>query len=181
VPGLGLDPDTGLSLATWLMATTLGVLVFVFVLRRGGAAVLLPSELSALVLDQRRGSGRGGGVATGMGAGPSADDLSRGPTKPFERTAATGSRGLPTRPTVTFSAPAAKGVVRQTVAYRHVRVSAGPDDLRSAEIARLERDDEVEIIGSEGSFLQVRLPDGSVGWVPRVVFLGASAPGSGRG
>ncbi|HET7471770.1 MAG TPA: SH3 domain-containing protein [Candidatus Limnocylindrales bacterium] len=179
LPGLGVDAETGLSIVTWLTASTLGVLLFLVVLRRGSATVLVPSELSALVLDRRRGSGRGGAKVETASVDVSPETVAAGPTKPFERTAATGSRGLPTRPALTFSAPPAKGVVRQTVAYRHVRVSAGPDDLRSAEIARLERDDEVEVIGSEGSYLQVRLPDGAIGWVPRMVFLGASTPGSG--
>ena len=61
------------------------------------------------------------------------------------------------------------------MAYQSVRVSAGPDDLRSAELTRPHRRDEVEVIGEEGGSLQVRLPDGIEGWVPRVVLVGPPA------
>jgi len=179
LPGMDLDPDTALSVTTWLISTTAGVVLFALVLRRGGSVVLLPTELSALVLDRRRGSGRGGRRASAPEPAAPATVALPAPTRPVERTGATGPRGLPTRPAMTFGEPAAKGVVRRTIAYRHVRVSAGPDDLRYQEIARLEREDEVEVLNEEGSYIQVRLPSGAVGWVPRVVFLGAPTGGSG--
>jgi hypothetical protein len=68
------------------------------------------------------------------------------------------------------SAPRA-GVDRRTIGYRLVRLSDGPDDLRSSEIGRLDRGDEVEIIGDVGGFLQVRTPGGLEGWVPRIAIV----------
>jgi hypothetical protein len=50
-------------------------------------------------------------------------------------------------------------------------LSDGPDDLRSSEIGRLDRGDEVEIIGDVGGFLQVRTPSGLEGWVPRIAIV----------
>jgi SH3-like domain-containing protein len=62
-------------------------------------------------------------------------------------------------------------VDRRTIGYRLVRLSDGPDDLRSSEIGRLDRGDEVEIIGDVGGFLQVRTPGGLEGWVPRIAIV----------
>jgi hypothetical protein len=173
---LGVDPDTALSLATWLLTTTLGVLLFIAVLRRS-IPIVLPAELSALVLDDRRGSGRGGARLLrdgALAATPIAPVLAR---PRLERAGPTGGRGLPGRPPSTFNDPPARGVIRRTIAYRYVRISAGPDDLRSAEVGRLDRDDEVEILSEADGFIEIRTPQGVVGWVPRVVFLGRSAPG----
>ena len=64
------------------------------------------------------------------------------------------------------------GVERRTIGYRFVRVSDGPDDLRSREIGRLDRGDEVEVLGEHEGMLQVRTANGLMGWVPRVVIVG---------
>ena len=66
-----------------------------------------------------------------------------------------------------FDKPAAKGVERFTVAYRHVRISEGIDEFRTRELGRLDKGDEVELIDSFEGALQVRTPDGVVGWIPR--------------
>ena len=60
---------------------------------------------------------------------------------------------------------------RKTIGYRFVRVSDGPDDLRSREVGRLDRGDEVEIIAEHEGMLQVRTSNGLMGWVPRVVIV----------
>jgi hypothetical protein len=73
---------------------------------------------------------------------------------------------------VRFDAPAAAGVERRRISYRLVRVSDAPDDIRSSEIGRLDRGDEVEVIGESGGYLQVRTASGLVGWVPRMVIVG---------
>jgi hypothetical protein len=70
-----------------------------------------------------------------------------------------------------FGGPPRKGVERRTIGYRLVRLSDGPDDLRSREVARLDRGDEVEVIGDLGGFLQVRTPSGLEGWVPRFAIV----------
>jgi SH3-like domain-containing protein len=70
-----------------------------------------------------------------------------------------------------FSKPAARGVERRVIGYRRVRVSAGPDDLRTPQVDRIDRGDEVELLGEAEGYLHVRTPNGVEGWVPRVVFL----------
>jgi hypothetical protein len=76
-----------------------------------------------------------------------------------------------------FQKGPAKGVERATIGYHQVRVSSNPDDLRSDELGRLDRGDEVEIVDSFEGFLQIRTPDGIVGWVPRHVIVGAPKQG----
>jgi SH3-like domain-containing protein len=63
-------------------------------------------------------------------------------------------------------------VERRTIGYRLVRVSDAPDDIRSKEVGRVDRGDEVEVIAEHESFLRVRTPDGLEGWIPRVVIVG---------
>jgi SH3-like domain-containing protein len=76
------------------------------------------------------------------------------------------------REPVKFTHAPRKGVVRSTVAYRLVRVTDGPDDHESTEIGRLDRGDEVEVIGDSGGYLKVRAPTGLEGWIPRMVLVG---------
>lgn len=76
------------------------------------------------------------------------------------------------RPPLKFTSKAAKGVQRGKIGYRQVRVSAGPDDVRTAEVGRVDLKDEVELIGEDESFFQVRTPEGVEGWVPRYVIRG---------
>jgi hypothetical protein len=78
-----------------------------------------------------------------------------------------------------FGKAPGKGVERATIGYHKVRISAMPDELRSDELGRLDRGDEVEIVDSFEGFLQVRTPDGIVGWVARHVIVGAPKQGLG--
>jgi hypothetical protein len=71
----------------------------------------------------------------------------------------------------TFAKPPSNGVERATVRSRLVRFNAEPDDLRSAELGRLDRGDEVEIVGSFEGFLNVRVPDGTTGWIHRSALI----------
>ena len=57
-----------------------------------------------------------------------------------------------------FEKGPAKGVERAMVGYHKVRISSKPDELRSEELGRLDRGDEVEIVDSYEGFLQVRRP-----------------------
>lgn len=160
----------------WALTTTFGVLLFALLLKPGGTRIDLPGELSVLVMDRRRGSGHDGSAQRVNGAiamdGVGAEMI--GPTGSFGSSALTGGRFIGVgRPPLRFSAPPASTAERRTVAYRYVRVSAGPDDLRFPELGRLDRRDEVEVIGSEAGYLEVRTPDGIVGWVPRVVLVGS--------
>ena len=72
----------------------------------------------------------------------------------------------------TFAKPPAKGVERFTMGYRRVRISDAADDVSSRELGRLDRGDEVELVGSYEGFLQIRTPDGTVGWIPRHTIVG---------
>jgi hypothetical protein len=155
---------------------------------RGGSGGIVPILLAAvvatfggglLVVARRR--RRGVPVEPAESAAPPPAEPLPDPT-PIELGPLTPIDGalqgdLPARPALRFPRPAKPGTVRGTIAYRHVRVSAGPDDLRFAELARLERRDEVEVIGESAGYLQVRMPDGITGWVPRMVLVTAPAAG----
>jgi MYXO-CTERM domain-containing protein len=76
------------------------------------------------------------------------------------------------RPPSKFASNPGSGIERLTISYRFVRLSDGPDDLRSREISRLDRGDEVEVVAEQDGMLQVRTASGLVGWVPRVTVIG---------
>jgi SH3-like domain-containing protein len=71
-----------------------------------------------------------------------------------------------------FDKPARKGVERAKISYRRVRISSEPDDVRSVELGRLDRGDEVEILESHEGYLRVRTPDDITGWVQRHTVVG---------
>jgi hypothetical protein len=188
-PGLGLsgfalDGIAAPALMAWLGSTTLGVLLFALVFRGRGLAVEMPGELSVLVMRRGRrgrliaqtpnGSSPDDGVL-GPADGPS-DAAPRGGVGPLEFEAARRRIGSTGREARRFAHKAAAGADRRLIAYKSVRVSAGADDLRTAELARLDRGDEVEVIGEDGGSLQIRTPDGVEGWVPRVVLVGPPTP-----
>jgi Bacterial SH3 domain len=72
-----------------------------------------------------------------------------------------------------FEEPPRRGVPRAKVGYRQVRISSEPDAIRSTELGRLDRGDEVEIVDSHEGFLQVRTPDDITGWILRHTIVGA--------
>ena len=63
------------------------------------------------------------------------------PTRPVGR-----ATMLPPVPPRTFDKPPAKDAERAKVGYRRVRISSKPDAVRSRELGRLDRGDEVEIV-----------------------------------
>ena len=73
----------------------------------------------------------------------------------------------------TFAKPPNSGVERAKVGYRRVRISSEPDAVRSVELGRLDRGDEVEILESHEGFLRVRTPDEITGWILRHTVVGA--------
>jgi hypothetical protein len=83
-----------------------------------------------------------------------------------------GEGSVKADPARTFDMPA-KGADRARVGYRQVRVSSKPDAVRSVELGRLDRGDEVEILDSFEGFLQVRTPDDITGWILRHTLVGA--------
>jgi hypothetical protein len=62
-----------------------------------------------------------------------------------------------------------------------VRVGDAPDDVRSEEIGRLDRGDEVELLRTEAGFALVRTPDGLEGWVTEIAVLPADEPAEAEG
>jgi len=85
--------------------------------------------------------------------------------------AATRAAVTETLTTQTFDKPPARGVERATIRSRLVRLSSEADDVRSIEIGRLDRGDEVEIVDSFEGFLYVRRPDGALGWIRRATIV----------
>ena len=81
----------------------------------------------------------------------------------------------PAGPLRAFAKPPRKGVERAKVGYRRVRISSEPDAIRSIELGRLDRGDEVEILDSSEGFLHVRTPDDITGWILRHTIVGAPA------
>jgi hypothetical protein len=86
--------------------------------------------------------------------------------------AAPGGLTSTVREPLRFQAPPRPGVERRTVAYRFIQVADRPDATRSSEICRLDRGDEIEIIGEHEGYLQIRTPTGTEGWVQRMVIVG---------
>jgi hypothetical protein len=164
------------------VTTTFGVLLFAAMFRGRGLAVELPGELSVLVMKRRR-AARGGlrgsndGLPDGgvdhAAAATLVETAPGGASTPTDFDEARRHVGETRRAPRRFARPPAKDADRRVIAYRSVRVSAGPDELRTAELTRLDRRDEVEVIGEEGGSLRIRTPDGVEGWVPRVVLVGA--------
>ena len=95
---------------------------------------------------------------------------SRKTTRKLQPAAAMGAAAAAKR---TFDAPPKRGIARAKVGYRQVRISSEPDAVRSAELGRLDRGDEVEILELHEGFLQIRTPDDITGWILRHTIVGA--------
>jgi hypothetical protein len=168
--GLVRDPAVTSAVLVWFLSCALGVLLFAVVLRRLSPPEPAPEASRVRVPPWRRRPLEAGGA----GGEDVSSTSSREAAVPY---AARGTNQDPAqtvpaaRDPLRFAEPPRKGVVRSTVAYRLVRVSAGPED-ESAEIGRLDKGDEVEVIGDSEGFLKVRTPTGLEGWVPRMVLVG---------
>ena len=163
----GLDVDaSGLiggfasPLVVWLLTTVGGLWFFLFLVRRPHdedepwpGALLLATEPQASVPAQ----------ATVTAPGPAAP-----------RAGTSVGVSAPPRTPQVFSTPSAAGVERVKVGYRRVRLSSKPDAVRSVELGRLERGDEVDILESYEGFLRVQTPDGIAGWIQRHTVVGGS-------
>jgi hypothetical protein len=93
---------------------------------------------------------------------------------PKDALASTSQLG-PTRPSDhvprLFEKPPAKDIERLTIRSRRVRLNGEPDDLRSAELGRLDLGDEIELLDSFEGYVQVRTPDGTIGWIRRTALI----------
>lgn len=156
-----------MPILAWATTTMFGVLVFGWVLRRPlretesplAAALAMVAPTSA---GRRPQAGSGGAVPANLFALPAPTEpaAERPPDRPAGRLTT-----APSRPPLLFDKPPARGVVRRLVTYHLIRLSEGPDDLRSREIGRLDRGDEVEIVSHQDGYIQVRTPTGQVGWI----------------
>jgi hypothetical protein len=151
-------------LVVWLLTTVAGAWFFLFLVRRphgdddAWSAALVPAAEAQ------------GPVAAPRPA-PAPPHIDRGLAASAAPSAAPPA--APREPQV-FAAPTAKGAERVRIGYRRVRVSSKPDAVRSVELGRLERGDEVEILESYEGFLRIQTPDGITGWIQRYTVVGDS-------
>jgi hypothetical protein len=173
-----LSPTSGLKdiavpgpLFAWLITTSLGILLFLVLVRRRGPDEEEPS-LATFVFETLvpvRSP-----IAKLVPAGPAPGQASR----PLQPAPATQSIAKP---------PAGAGAVtdhrvrrrvleRVYVSYRSVRMTAGPEELAD-EVARLQRGDELEVLESKEGYLNVRTGAGDVGWIRRGTVSGKAPTG----
>jgi len=179
-PWLGGILEGRAPIIAWTTTTLLGVLVFAWTLRRREDEQGSPLAAALTMVATARGVGRRPLASTDDASESAAAVVVAGdePTPDAEETddptSLRGNRanGWRSRPALRFDRAAAKHVIRRQITYRLVRLSDGPDELRSREIMRLDRGDEIEIVADEGAILQVRTPTGEVGWIPGVSILG---------
>ena len=164
-PGWTLDLSRavgGMSnpLIVWLITTTGGLLLFLVLVRRWR--------------DDSDPTVEGRALAVAL-AGPAVTTESMPPSPPAAPAPRPTGRAtmLPPVPPRTFDKPPANGVERARIGYRRVRISSKPDAVRSVELGRLDRGDEVEVLDSYEGFLQIRTPDDITGWILRHTTVGA--------
>jgi hypothetical protein len=146
-----------------------GVLVFAWILRRPQREADSPLAAALSLVATDRASRRDAVAEETNVARSSSLEVAAEAWMPMEPAISlTGNRptGWQARPPLRFETGPAKDAERRKVTYRLVGLSEGPDDFRSREIMRLDRGDEIDIIGREGSFLHVRTPTGAIGWIP---------------
>jgi hypothetical protein len=71
------------------------------------------------------------------------------------------------------------GHERRVIRYRVVRLLDAPDELRGAELAYLDRGDEVQLLEKYGAYWLVLCPDGQQGWLHKMTLgevVDADAP-----
>lgn len=154
-----------LPITSWVASCLLGLLMFAFVLRRR-------QEQD----DTERGFAMASQLITNFGAHADQVAIDDEPVdaettiprwrRPSVQAARQSGRApaivsLPVR----FTTPARPGEDRRIVGYRLVRVGDSPDEVRSVELGRLDRDDEVEVLEATANWARVRRPDGLEGWV----------------
>jgi hypothetical protein len=172
---VSIGVDRVLPIFAWVTTTMLGVALFAWMLRRPERDQDSPlaAALSLVAAGQARFGRDIMEVPVPLGESEKGAESDPTSAAPAGEPALSGNRpsGWQTRPALTFAAPD-RGVVRRRITYRLVRLSDAPDDLRSGEIMRLDRGDEIEVLGQEGNFLWVRTPTGEVGWIPKISIIG---------
>ncbi len=164
LPAVFRGPGSG-AIGLWLIATLAGMFLFWLVMRRSRGERSL----------DRAAEGAQGATARAAAGVASADvspEEAQMPRwrRPSLQQARQGSRYGPpvSRPALEFTTKPPPGTERLAVHYRFVRVADAPDDVRSIELGRLDRGDEVDVLDRRTGFALVRAPDGLEGWVPRM-------------
>lgn len=159
-----------MAITAWVTTTMFGVMVFAWVLRRPQREADSPLAAALSLVATERASRRDAAAEESIAAArmSSTEVADAAPMPIGPALGPTGNRptGGQARPPLRFDKGPARDAERRKVTYRLVRLSEGPDDFRSREIMRLDRGDEIDIIGQEGSFLHVRTPTGEIGWIP---------------
>ncbi|MFI5262506.1 MAG: SH3 domain-containing protein, partial [Candidatus Limnocylindrales bacterium] len=100
--------------------------------------------------------------------GPAADEATmprwRRPSLKAARLAS-DRKPVETVPLAFGAAAALDAGERRRVRYAVVPLVDAPDEIRSTEIGQLQQGDEVELLSSDGRWMRVRTPIGTVGWV----------------
>jgi hypothetical protein len=192
-PGQPFDPAAAVAdllgapivpvVGGWLAASLVGCLVILFVLRRqpDRAVAIAPGTSDHAPPPPSWAESRGLALTSSAPDTPIEEATIprwRRPSVQAARhsgvRAAAGTERAPLRFGV-----AAAGLALGVVDFRLVRVADRPDDLRSVEVGRLDRGDEVEILGRRPGWIHVRAPDGLDGWVPGQTIVVDSAPAAG--
>jgi SH3 domain-containing protein len=169
--GSGLPPvfhgSAEAGFVTWLFTTAGGLLLFAFLMRRQRYQ---PQPVS---------SDLASGARDSSDVDPAAGEVRmprwRRPSVQAARSASRYGETI-TRPPLKFPGPPASGVERVVVQYRFVRVADSPDNIRSMELGRLDRGDEVDVLERRSGFAHVQAPDGLDGWVPRMTLAQIESP-----
>ena len=83
-----------------------------------------------------------------------------------------------TVPLAFAAAVTASAAERRRVRYAVVPLVDAPDEIRSTEIGQLQEGDEVELLSSEGRWMRVRTPVGTIGWVHKTTLAPLGSRGT---
>lgn len=158
IPAIFGGPVGGV-VGPWMVLTGVGIAIFWLLLRRRPE-----SPMGA-------GSAARSGAMGVPGAAREEAAIPRWLRPSLQAARAAGWGVPPPRSAVRFLGPAAPGVDRREIGYRLVRVADGPDDLKSDEVGRFDRGDQVEVLESKGAFVRVRGADGLEGWVHQAAIV----------
>ena len=173
-----------LPITSWVASCVLGLLTFAFVLRRRTDEA---SEERQLFMTSPFGSSLPAALDVGPPIGALSDVPLEEPVDPEatiprwrrpsvqaarQSRSASATVSLPVR----FATAPRPGDDRRVVGYRLVRVADSPDEVRSAELGRFDRGDEVEVLEAAREWTRVRGASGLEGWVLSQTILSSAPP-----